>query len=395
MERRRDGSSYAQIPKEEDYEPSGIELQQLSTTMYSRDEEEAQLRRAMELSLEESKKNAPITDKVINAVTTVKERFKDPYKGWVEPDQLAGSSEDSPFELSPEEEDDRRIALHLHDVELSYVEKNRTWVDQLRDINRNRYDLFYDSRRQYKPIFLMVVSAIQVVLFLTNLIVGGGFAPPADNPMLGPSAEALVMFGGNYQPYTKDQHEFWRLFTPIFLHAGIIHLILNLLLQWQVGFPLERVWGPWRIIPIYLISGIVGNIWTAIFNRTVSIGASGALMGLYGALVADNLVNWKVMRHAKRQIIFWVVTILIIFASGFVPMIDNWVHTMGMFAGFQVGFIVLECLIHNRPPWKRLLTRVGAAISLSLFIFAGLYLLYAVPTFSCPVCCYMVGKFNC
>lgn len=164
----------------------------------------------------------------------------------------------------------------------------------------------------------------------------GGFVKPSENPMFGPSGASLVMFGANYQPLTRDQGQIWRLFIPIFLHAGIIHLALNLFIQWRIGFTLERVWGWWRIIPIYIISGIVGNEYSAVFNRAASVGASGnndctamaydvgALMGLYGAIVSDNLVNWQVMRNAKNQIIFWLVTLGIIFASGFMPMIDNW-----------------------------------------------------------------------
>jgi membrane associated rhomboid family serine protease len=119
---------------------------------------------------------------------------------------------------------------------------------------------------------------LQVLIFVINLIVGGGFAKPSVNPMLGPSTESLILFGANYQPLTRNEGEVWRLVVPIFLHAGVIHLLLNLFIQWKIGFPLERVWGWWRIIPIYILSGIVGNEYSAIFNQSPSVGASGKLL---------------------------------------------------------------------------------------------------------------------
>jgi rhomboid protease GluP len=63
--------------------------------------------------------------------------------------------------------------------------------------------------------------------------------------------------------------------------------------QWKIGFDLERVWGWHRVMFIYFISGIGGNIFSVmLMSNVVSVGASGALMGLYGGIVADNIINW-------------------------------------------------------------------------------------------------------
>lgn len=95
--------------------------------------------------------------------------------------------------------------------------------------------------------------------------------------MLGPSSQALIDCGANYQPLTREKHQFWRLLLPIFLHAGkgvtfigsiekgLIHIFGNLLIQWKTGFDLERVWGWKKLAILYMVSGIGGNIWSAAF----------------------------------------------------------------------------------------------------------------------------------
>lgn len=99
--------------------------------------------------------------------------------------------------------------------------------------------------------------------------------------MFGPPSNTLIMMGGMNIVFIKAG-EFWRFLTPIFLHAGIIHLAMNLFAQLRFGLFLERQWNMFRYIPVYLISGIGGCLLSALWNlnnpATVSVGASGAIV---------------------------------------------------------------------------------------------------------------------
>ena len=104
---------------------------------------------------------------------------------------------------------------------------------------------------------------------------------------MGPSVESLVDLGAKFGPNIVAG-EWWRFFVPIFLHVGVAHIFLNMLMQIRVGRSLEISYGALRIAPIYIICGIFGNIISAIFLPTqVEVGASGALFGFLGVLLSD------------------------------------------------------------------------------------------------------------
>ena len=87
--------------------------------------------------------------------------------------------------------------------------------------------------------------------------------------------------------------EWWRLLMCNWLHSGVLHLGLNMGGLYSLGVPLERVFGFWRTASLYLLSGIFGTIMSAIFlPGVVSVGASGAVFGLFGAYWADIVLNY-------------------------------------------------------------------------------------------------------
>jgi len=141
----------------------------------------------------------------------------------------------------------------------------------------------------------VTISIVQCIILIACLW-DGGFASPSLNPMLGPPALTLVKFGGNIPAIVRADfsHESWRLVVPIFLHAGFIHILANVFTQIQIGRLLEGFWGMWRLITIYFISSIGGNLTSATFQGrlVVGVGASGGVMGLMGAILAELLKNW-------------------------------------------------------------------------------------------------------
>lgn len=170
----------------------------------------------------------------------------------------------------------------------------------------------------HKPYFLIFVSLVQIFLFSVSLIYNKGFASLSENIMIGPSAQTLVQFGANLQFFTKIKFQWFRLLSSVFLHTGLLHLFSNLLIQYQIGFRLEKLWGHWKIILIYLISGIGGNIWSAVFmSHAITVGSSGSLIGICASILVDTLVHWKFIKNPKRQFIFWITILLLFYTLGF------------------------------------------------------------------------------
>lgn len=138
---------------------------------------------------------------------------------------------------------------------------------------------------------------------LVAMIQDDGYAPKSENPMYGPSAYTMVRYGAKVAVLIKYEGEWWRIITPIFLHAGIIHIISNVAIQLRVGGYLELVFGRARFTFIYISSGIYGNMLSCIFlPDSVGIGSSGAVLGMLTAWIVWILFRWtKVPRESRSQ----------------------------------------------------------------------------------------------
>lgn len=143
---------------------------------------------------------------------------------------------------------------------------------------------------------------------------------------------SLVNYGANYGPLVK-QGEIYRLVTCMFLHAGIIHLVLNMYSLFIVGPRLEDFFGKWKYLLIYFISGISASLLSIGLNGDViSVGASGAIFGLFGALIYfGHTYRGYIGSIIKSQIVPIVIYNLIM---GFlIPGIDMWGHIGGLIGG--------------------------------------------------------------
>jgi membrane associated rhomboid family serine protease len=144
--------------------------------------------------------------------------------------------------------------------------------------------------------FIFVVSLIDIIMLIVSFIVNAvDFGTPFDttNKMLGPSTLTFLKLRAKYTPYIKTG-QVDRLLVPVFLHAGIIHLVFNLFFQCNVGFRMEEVWGIPRLAAIYFSAGIGGNLMSALISTTsVSVGASGSLFGILGGMLAFLIGNWN------------------------------------------------------------------------------------------------------
>lgn len=176
-----------------------------------------------------------------------------------------------------------------------------------------------------------------VATFLGSL----SFQPLRENPLLGPSVQALIDMGG-LDPLRVKGGQPWRLLTAMWLHAGVVHLVINLIGVFYIGVPLEREFGPVRVGLIYLLSGISGAVLSSLFLLdSVSVGASGALFGMVGATVAELLANWTQYSNRISALLSLALLIGVNICLGLMPYVDNFAHLGGLIAGFLLGFALL------------------------------------------------------
>ncbi|KAA0154223.1 hypothetical protein FNF28_06837 [Cafeteria roenbergensis] len=172
--------------------------------------------------------------------------------------------------------------------------------------------------------------------------------PLSVNFMVGPGLQALIEAGAKDTSLIVQGGEWWRLFTPMWLHAGIIHLVANMSVLLRFGWPMEKEAGWHRLGPVYFLGGILGSLASAVFLPSLlSVGASGACFAIIGAEWADLLQNWGLLwRHGHR----WSCTLqfcclsfstALNLALGLMPFVDNFAHVFGLLGGLFVGSIAM------------------------------------------------------
>lgn len=162
----------------------------------------------------------------------------------------------------------------------------------------------------------------------------------------------MLEHGAMYEPYIVEGHEYYRIFTSLFLHFGISHLLNNMVLLGALGWNLEFETGRIKFLIIYFISGLGGNLLSLYMNMkanemVVSAGASGAIFGLMGALLCVVLKNHgRVGRLTNRGLLFMVALSLYfgLTSSG----VDNAAHIGGLVCGFLAAGV-----LYRRPHRSR------------------------------------------
>ncbi|KDP22313.1 hypothetical protein JCGZ_26144 [Jatropha curcas] len=186
------------------------------------------------------------------------------------------------------------------------------------------------------------------------------FEPLRDNPLFGPSSATLEKLGALQWQKIVHEHQGWRLVTCAWLHAGVIHLLSNMLCLIFIGVRLEQQFGFVRICVIYLLSGFAGSVLSALFIRnSISVGASGALFGLLGAMLSELITNWTIYSNKAAALLTLLVIIAINLAIGILPHVDNYAHIGGFLAGFLLGFVLLPRPQYGWLEGQNLPTSVG------------------------------------
>lgn len=209
------------------------------------------------------------------------------------------------------------------------------------------------------------IIAINILVFMTMLFFGAGLWHSSNGVQLA--------WGANFGPATQDG-EWWRLGSAMFLHFGIVHLALNTWSLWDVGQLAERMYGHWRFLYIYIISGLAGNLVSLVVqgNYAVSGGASGAIFGTYGAALVFLWRERAAITEHEFRWLFWGAlgfASLTIMLGFIIPGIDNAAHIGGFLTGILASIVFSQTITARVMPIKITLAAACAIILASTVLF--------------------------
>ena len=247
---------------------------------------------------------------------------------------------------------------------LSFGKKICQWCVQHEAMQNSDVDEESEQRvlpapwvRRSQPTFSLtqLLFGANVAVFLAMMLSSGD--PSAFlNPMHEFSPQVSVHYGANYGPLTLSG-EWWRLLSYMFLHGSLLHIGFNMWCLWDLGAMCESLYGRWTFASIYVITGVAGGIASLGWNPGVwSVGASGAIFGLAGALIASfYLGEFSLPRIAikgtLRSLLFFA-GFNLLFGSMF-PGIDNSCHIGGLVSGLALGAVIARLAPHSDAALRR------------------------------------------
>ncbi|XP_033331615.1 rhomboid-4 isoform X1 [Megalopta genalis] len=207
----------------------------------------------------------------------------------------------------------------------------------------------YEEEYTCKPpaLAMIIISVLEITLFLYDVIAHKSLS------VEGPAATLFI-----YNPHKRFQA--WRYLTYMFVHVGVFHLVVNLLVQIMLGIPLEMVHKWWRVLTIYIAGVVAGSLGTSVSDPRVYLaGASGGVYALITAHVATIVMNWSQMEFAVMQLlVFLVVTSFDIgqaiynrYVLETHDQVGYVAHFAGAIAGLLVGINVLRNL--EEQTWEK------------------------------------------
>ena len=191
-------------------------------------------------------------------------------------------------------------------------------------------------RRPPAPVVTWTILGVNLLFLVVEALMSGGRAG-----FLDPSGQALCRLGALNSAAIAESGQWWRLLTVMVLHGGVIHFAVNSWALWIFGPVLERTLGHVRFTLLYLISGFTASAVSFAFKRPdLAVGASGAIFGLLGALIA---FFWRRRGTAgsRAQLQSLLIVLVINLILGFrIPGVDYMAHIGGLLGGFATMLLV-------------------------------------------------------
>lgn len=231
------------------------------------------------------------------------------------------------------------------------------------DINKESYAKSKKVERIFsmkKPIVTYCIIAICMALFIAMYIFGNGST----------YTRTLIAFGGNAIALTK-RGEYYRLLTSIFLHAGIIHLICNMYSLYVIGPQTESFYGKLKYLFIFLFSGISGSLLSVALsgNQAISVGASGAIFGLLGAILYFGYHYRVYLGNVLKSQIIPIIFINLLIGFYFSG-IDNFAHIGGLIGGIFASMAI------GVPEKSKTTDKANGCILLLIYLVFLIYLAF-------------------
>ena len=182
--------------------------------------------------------------------------------------------------------------------------------------------------------FLIVLNLIG---FLWELYVGGSGLLYGSN---GNGMERILVDAALVPAFVLQYGQWWRIVTGAFLHGSLLHIGVNMMSLWFLGRFIEIALGPWRMLLVYVVSLVAAGLGVVYFSNPMipTVGASGAIFGLFGALFAIGFKLGNTGRALVRANVGILVINLIITFT--VPQISWQAHVAGLLAGFVLTFLI-------------------------------------------------------
>src|SRR5271165_3537515 len=217
-------------------------------------------------------------------------------------------------------------------------------------------------QRESSVTLTQIIFGANVMVFIAMVMASG--------PSLDFTGQVSVHFGANYGPYTLSG-QWWRLLTYMFLHGGLFHIAMNMWCLWNLGTLCESLYGRWTYAAIYLITGVAGGLASVAWNpQVLSVGASGAIFGLAGALIAsfylgEFSLSGISIKGTLSSLLFFAGFNL--FLGSVVPGIDNACHAGGLVSGLALGALIARVAPQHDAPLRRasVLGVVALAVAVS------------------------------
>jgi rhomboid protease GluP len=218
------------------------------------------------------------------------------------------------------------------------------------------------------------IIAANVAMFVVEVVVGG-----SRSLLLGGNDAKLVELGAQFPPSIALDHQYWRLITAMFLHAGLLHIALNMYALYLFGYLVEGAFGKARFLAIYFVAGFMASVTSFVFSNPLApaVGASGAVFGLLGAWVAYNYRrrNYRINR-AQLQWAYMLIALNLVLGFS-IAGIDNFAHVGGLLSGVFAGALAEGVGPPQLRPyvrWGGLIVLLAVGIGLTAFRVATFHL---------------------